>query len=82
MPDGRLVLYYGRPGQSVMVSDDGNGASWSPPTAVDYRNSANGSAVPLTPTRSSSSATEAPTGPFNKPPTASVWSRTINLGTR
>jgi len=44
---GLLSDQLGRPGRPLMVSDDGSGASWSTPITVDYRNSANGSAVPL-----------------------------------
>jgi hypothetical protein len=82
MPDGRLVLYYGRPGQSLMVSDDGSGASWSTPVTVDYRNSANGSAVPLDADTLLAFGDRGADWSVNKPPLASVWSRTINLATR
>jgi hypothetical protein len=82
MPDGRLVLYYGRPGQSLMVSDDGSGASWSTPITVDYRNSANGSAVPLDADTLLVFGDRGANWSLLKPPLSSVWSRTIDLGTQ
>lgn len=47
MPDGTLVLWIGRPGQSLLASPDGEGRSWTSPVIVDYMNSGNGSLVPL-----------------------------------
>ncbi len=82
MADGRLVLYYGRPGQSLMVSDDGSGASWSTPVTVDYRNSANGSAVPLDADTLLVFGDRGANWSLDKPPLSAIWSRTITLGTR
>ncbi|GAA1487982.1 hypothetical protein GCM10009626_07280 [Brachybacterium sacelli] len=47
MPDGTVVLWIGRPGQSLLASPDGEGRSWTSPVTVDYMNSGNGSLVPL-----------------------------------
>ncbi|GAA1489689.1 sialidase family protein [Brachybacterium sacelli] len=47
MPDGTMVLWIGRPGQSLLASPDGNGHSWTTPVTVDYMNSGNGTLVPL-----------------------------------
>ncbi len=82
MPDNRLVLYYGRPGQSVMISDDGSGHTWSPPTYIDYRNSANGSLVPTAPNTLLAFGDRGANWSVNKPPTATIWSRTITLPPR
>ncbi|MFB6720705.1 sialidase family protein [Kribbella sp. NPDC056345] len=82
MPDNRLVLYYGRPGQSVMISDDGSGHTWSPPTYIDYRNSANGSLVPTAPNTLLAFGDRGANWSVNKPPTAAIWSRTITLPPR
>ncbi|WP_433157704.1 sialidase family protein [Kribbella sp. CA-247076] len=82
MPDGRLVLYYGRPGQSVSISNDGTGLSWTTPTTVDYRNSANGSAVPLDTNTLLTFGDRGADWSHNKPPTATIWSRTLTLPTR
>ncbi|WP_263164970.1 sialidase family protein [Streptomyces sp. SCSIO ZS0520] len=51
MGDGRLVLLIGRPGMSMLLSEDGSGTSWSAPQAVDYRNSGNGTSVAIGPDR-------------------------------
>ncbi|MEU4191519.1 sialidase family protein [Kribbella sp. NPDC026611] len=80
--DGRLALYYGRPGQSLMLSPDGSGTTWLPPTPIDYRNSANGSAIPLTPTTLLTFGDRGANWSPNKPPTSTIWSRTITLPTR
>jgi len=82
MPGNRLVLYYGRPGQSVMISDDGSGRTWSPPTYVDYRNSANGSLVATSPTTLLAFGDRGANWSVNRPSTAAVWSRTITLPPR
>ncbi|HVX42417.1 MAG TPA: sialidase family protein [Mycobacteriales bacterium] len=42
MPNGTLVLYIGRPGQSILASKDGTGRSWSTPQTIDYLNDGNG----------------------------------------
>ena len=47
MPSGKLVLYIGRPGQSMLSSPDGNGETWTRPTTIDYLNSGNGNALPV-----------------------------------
>ncbi|MFK4085102.1 sialidase family protein [Kribbella sp. NPDC020789] len=82
LPDNRLLLYYGRPGQSMAVSDDGSGTTWSPPTYVDYRNSANGSLIQTGPTTLLAFGDRGANWSLNKPPTSTIWSRTITLPPR
>ncbi|MFI5735330.1 exo-alpha-sialidase [Kribbella sp. NPDC051587] len=82
LPDNRLLLYYGRPGQSMAVSNDGNGTTWSPPTYVDYRNSANGSLIQTGPTTLLAFGDRGANWSLNKPPTSTIWSRTITLPPR
>ncbi|TDU84080.1 BNR repeat protein [Kribbella voronezhensis] len=79
MPNGKLVLYFGRPGQSVMVSEDGSGASWSTPVPVDYRNSANGSAVPVDVDKLLVFGDRGADWSINKSPLARVWSRPVGI---
>ncbi len=45
LPTGVLVLWVGRPGQSMLASPDGNGASWTRPQEIDYANSGNGATL-------------------------------------
>ncbi len=45
MPTGTLVLWIGRPGQSMLVSPDGNGRAWTRPQEIDYTNSGNGATL-------------------------------------
>jgi hypothetical protein len=48
MPGGALILSYGRPGDKILVSADGNGTSWSNLTATDTETSSGyTSIVPL-----------------------------------
>lgn len=47
MLDGTMVLWIGRPGQSLLASPDGAGKAWTSPVTVDYMNSGNGSLVRL-----------------------------------
>ncbi|WP_344164095.1 sialidase family protein [Kribbella yunnanensis] len=82
LPDNRLLLYYGRPGQSLAVSTDGTGTTWSPPTYVDYRNSANGSLIQTGPTTVLTFGDRGANWNLNKPPTSTIWSRTITLPPR
>lgn len=82
LPDDRLLLYYGRPGQSVAISNDGSGTTWSPPTYVDYRNSANGSLIQTGPTTVLTFGDRGANWNLNKPPTSTIWSRTITLPPR
>jgi hypothetical protein len=79
MPNGKLVLYFGRPGQSVMVSDDGSGTSWSTPVYVDYRDSANGSAVPVDVDKLLVFGDRGADWSINKSPLARVWSRSVGI---
>jgi len=79
MPNGKLVLYFGRPGQSVMISEDGSGTSWSTPVSVDYRNSANGSAVPVDVDRLLVFGDRGADWSINKSPVARVWSRPVGI---
>lgn len=78
MPTGKLILYFGRPGQSLMISPDGNGTTWNTPS-IDYRNSANGTVLPLTPTKLLAFGDRGADWSLNKSPTATVWSRQIQL---
>ncbi|WP_165956676.1 sialidase family protein [Kribbella antibiotica] len=82
LPDNRLLLYYGRPGQSLAISEDGNGTSWSPPTYVDYRNSANGSLIQTGPTTLLAFGDRGANWSLNKPTTSTIWSRTITVPPR
>ena len=47
MGNGELVLWFGRPGQSMMASPDGSGRAWTAPQEIDYANSANGATLAL-----------------------------------
>ena len=47
MENGTLVLFVGRPGQSVLASTDGSGRSWTAPLMIDYLNSGNGVQLPI-----------------------------------
>ncbi|MGC4938559.1 sialidase family protein [Kribbella sp. DT2] len=79
MPGGKLVLSIGRPGQSLLVSDDGNGTAWTDPITIDYRNSGNGTVVATGPNQlvvfGDRGADWAPV----RPAVPRIWSRTIDL---
>ncbi|WP_405058964.1 exo-alpha-sialidase [Kribbella sp. NBC_01505] len=81
LPDNRVLLYYGRPGQSLAVSTD-NGTTWAPPTYIDYRNSANGSLIQTGPTTVLTFGDRGANWSLNKPTTSTIWSRTITLPPR
>jgi len=83
MPGGQLILSYGRPGNKILVSNDGNGTSWSNLTLTgSVTSSGYTSFVPLTET------TALQVGDFGSnwcfpagsgPKRVGIWSKIIEL---
>jgi hypothetical protein len=82
MPGGQLMLSYGRPGNTILISSDGNGTAWSNlTTTVTGTSSGYTSIVPLTENtalqlgdRGSNWCFPAGTGLYG----VGIWSRTID----
>ncbi|MEV8376500.1 sialidase family protein [Kribbella sp. NPDC056861] len=79
MPNGRLVLSIGRPGQSLLVSDDGSGATWTAPITIDYRNSGNGTIVATGPDRIVALGDRGADWAPVRPAAPRIWSRSVVL---
>lgn len=79
MPSGKLVLSIGRPGQSLLISNDGNGATWTDPVTIDYRNSGNGTIVATGPNQLVAFGDRGADWAPVRPAVPRVWSRTIDL---
>ncbi|GAB3830471.1 sialidase family protein [Kribbella italica] len=79
MPSGKLVLSIGRPGQSLLVSDDGNGATWTDPITIDYRNSGNGTIVATGPNQLVAFGDRGADWAPVRPAVPRIWSRIIDL---
>ncbi|WP_420111700.1 sialidase family protein [Pseudactinotalea sp.] len=79
MPDGTMVLWVGRPGQSLLASPDGEGQSWSTPTVVDYMNSGNGSLVSLGGDRILTFGDRGADWTPNTQSVKSIWAREVRL---
>lgn len=79
MPDGTMVLWIGRPGQSLLASPDGEGESWTTPVTVDYLNSGNGSLVSLGGDRVLTFGDRGADWTPNAPEVKAVWARPVRL---
>nr|WP_246400461.1 sialidase family protein [Jiangella mangrovi] len=79
MPDGTMVLWIGRPGQSLLASPDGEGGSWTTPVTVDYLNSGNGSLVSLGRNRILTFGDRGADWTPNTPATKAIWARPVEL---
>ncbi|QWF84939.1 sialidase family protein [Amycolatopsis sp. CA-230715] len=79
LTSGALVLWIGRPGQSLLVSRDGTGTSWTTPQTVDYRNSGNGNFVPLDDHHLLAFGDRGPNWASPPPLTYRVWSRLVTV---
>ncbi len=77
--NGRLVLYVGRPGQSILSSPDGNGRSWSAPAVVDYLNSGNGTQLPIGPNRVLTFGDRGAEWTPNTPLRKAVWATPVTV---
>jgi len=85
MPGGQLILSYGRPGNKILVSTDGNGATWGNLTLTNAGiSSGYTSLVALTKTtalqvgdRGSNWCFRAGTGAHK----VGIWAKTLTLGT-
>ena len=85
MPGGQLILSYGRPGNKILVSTDGNGATWDNLTLTRAGiSSGYTSLVVLTKTTAlqvgdngSNWCFRAGTGPHK----VGIWAKTVTLGT-
>ena len=85
MPGGQLILSYGRPGNKILVSTDGNGATWGNLTLTRAGiSSGYTSLVVLTKTTAlqvgdngSNWCFRAGTGPHK----VGIWAKTVTLGT-
>jgi len=86
MPGGQLILSYGRPGNKILISTDGNGATWSNLTLTRAGiSSGYTSLVVLTDTTAlqvgdngSNWCFRAGTGPHK----VGIWAKTLTLGTK
>ncbi len=84
MPGGQLILSYGRPGNKILVSADGNGATWANLTVTKAGTSSGyTSLVALTKTTAlqvgdhgSNWCFRAGTGPHK----VGIWAKTVTLG--
>ena len=83
MSEGQLVLSYGRPGNRILVSTDGNGKSWGNMTLTDSAvSSGYTSIVPLTETTALQVGDHGSNWCFpvgNLPHKVGIWARTIVL---
>lgn len=79
MPGGTMVLWVGRPGQSLLASPDGEGESWTNPTMVDYLNSGNGSLVAQGRNRILTFGDRGADWTPNTPAVKAVWARPVQL---
>jgi hypothetical protein len=78
-PGGKLLLHFGRPGQSVMISPDGKGQNWESPVVIDYRNSANGALIMTGDDQLLAIGDRGPTWADVKPLEQQIWSRRLTL---
>ncbi|OZM74355.1 hypothetical protein CFN78_04270 [Amycolatopsis antarctica] len=79
LASGELALWIGRPGQALLVSRDGTGNSWTPPQTVDYRNSGNGTFVPVDDDHLLTFGDRGADWADPKPLESRVWSRLVTI---
>lgn len=79
LPNRKLVLWIGRPGQSLLESPDGNGARWTEPQEVDYANSGNGTVVALDADHLLAFGDRGANWSFPTPAIYRVWARMITV---
>lgn len=79
MPNGTLVLYIGRPGQSILASTDGNGRHWSTPQTVDYLNDGNGGTLVMAPNKLLVFGDRGANWSTPTPQTYRIWTRTVTV---
>jgi photosystem II stability/assembly factor-like uncharacterized protein len=77
MGNGQLVLFVGRPGQSMLTSPDGSGRTWTAPQEIDYANSANGVTLALDASHMLAFGDRGANWSFPAPDPYSVWVRTV-----
>jgi hypothetical protein len=79
MGNGQLVLWFGRPGQSMLTSPDGSGRTWTAPQEIDYANSANGVTLALDDQHLLAFGDRGANWSFPTPNPYSVWARRITV---
>jgi BNR repeat-like domain len=79
MGNGQLVLWAGRPGQSMLTSPDGSGRTWTAPQEIDYADSANGVTLPLDARHMLAFGDRGANWSFPTPNPYSVWVRRITV---
>lgn len=79
MGNGQLVLWVGRPGQSMLASPDGSGRTWTAPQEIDYANSANGVTLALDSDHMLAFGDRGANWSFPTPNPYSIWVRRITV---
>lgn len=77
LDNGTLVLFVGRPGQTVLASTDGTGQHWTNETSIDYLNSGNGTLVPLGRNTILTFGDQGADWTPNAPTAKGIWARSI-----